>query len=428
MARIARELDLARGGLPRRRLAELESLLGEAGGAGDPQAVERKAHRAKLRVRELFNRELEVLAHAARLGKLGEDLVDRLGVRVNLLDHLVAQGDCGDLAADELGDFQALQIRRIGKHVIASLAGLGHLDVDGDGKLEVREAVLKVFGVGVTRNHVRVVEEHALDLALLGELGSIDVHTHARKGQRVLIRTCNLAFRLGDGRELLLVEVARLHGVAEEGAAFLVPAAEERVEAAHRASGLAGVCIAAAVSTTPRRLDGCCRSCRGKVGRQALDRVLRDAGDFLCPCRRAVLQVVGPLFEADGVLGDVARIVELVVHDDMCHGQDEGQVSAGVDRHPLIGERDGVVQTRVDDHQFGAVLVRLLHGMQLARLDRVGVAAADEHRHLGVRHVGGEVTRADDLGKPSVLRHVASGTVRVDVRAAKCVHETLGVI
>ena len=112
----------------------------------------------------------------------------------------------------------------------------------------------------------------------------------------------------------------------------------------------------------------------------------------------------------------------------MSHGQDKGQVSARVNRHPLIGERDGVVQARVDDHKLGAVLVRLLHGMQLARLDRVGVAAADEHRHLGVRHVGGEVTRADDLGKPSVLRHVASSTVRVDVRAAKCVHETLGVI
>ena len=112
----------------------------------------------------------------------------------------------------------------------------------------------------------------------------------------------------------------------------------------------------------------------------------------------------------------------------MSHGQDEGQVGARVDRHPLIGERDGVVQTRVDDHQLGAVLVRLLHGMQLARLDRVGVAAADEHRHLGVHHVGGEVTRADDLGKPGVFRHVTSGAVRVDVRAAERVHETLGVI
>lgn len=59
----------------------------------------------------------------------------------------------------------------------------------------------------------------------------------------------------------------------------------------------------------------------------------------------------------------------------MSHGQDEGQVSARVDRHPLTANAMELFKLRVDDHQFGAVLVRLLHGMQLARLDRVGVAA-----------------------------------------------------
>ena len=72
--------------------------------------------------------------------------------------------------------------------------------------------------------------------------------------------------------------------------------------------------------------------------------------------------------------------------------------------------------------------MRLLQRFHGIGADGVGVAAADEHGHLGVGHVAGVTARADGLRKAGLLRQVAGGAVRVHVRRAQRVHEALGVV
>ena len=72
--------------------------------------------------------------------------------------------------------------------------------------------------------------------------------------------------------------------------------------------------------------------------------------------------------------------------------------------------------------------MRLLQRGHRAGSDGVGVAAADEHRHLRVGHVRFEVGGADGLREPGLLGEVAGGAVRVYVGAAERVHEALRVV
>ena len=75
-----------------------------------------------------------------------------------------------------------------------------------------------------------------------------------------------------------------------------------------------------------------------------------------------------------------------------------------------------------------AVLVRLLQRGHRAGPDGVGIAAADEHRHLRVGHIRFEVGRPDGLREPGLLGEVAGGAVRIHVGAAERVHEALRVV
>ena len=75
-----------------------------------------------------------------------------------------------------------------------------------------------------------------------------------------------------------------------------------------------------------------------------------------------------------------------------------------------------------------AVFVGALQLCHRAGANGVGVAAADEHRHLGVLHVGRIAGRADGLGEAAFLRQIAGSAVRVHVRRAQRVHEALRVV
>ena len=347
---------------------------------------------------------------------------------MHLVDDLVADGHGRDLAAVELGELEALEVAGVGQDVVARVARLGHLDVDAHRQLQVGQALLQVGRVGIARHHVGVVEEHALHLAFAGKLRGVDVDAHAGQGQRVLGLAGDLRLDLGHGRELGLVHVAGLDRRAEQGAALLVPAAQKAVEAGHGAGGLAGVGVAAAIGAAPAGLDAGGRGALGELHRDALDVDGLQAGDLSCPLGRVLSQGGGPLVEAGCLLGHELLVVQAAVDEHVAHGQHQRQVGARVDGQPLVGEGDGVVQARVDQHDVRAVLVRLLQGVQLARADGVGVAAADEHAGLGVLDVGQVVARADDLREAGVLRHVAGGAVRVHVGAAERLHEALGVI
>ena len=112
----------------------------------------------------------------------------------------------------------------------------------------------------------------------------------------------------------------------------------------------------------------------------------------------------------------------------MRHGQDQRQVGAGLDGHPLVGVQAAVVVARVDHHDMDALGMRVAQLVQRGRADAVGVAAAQEHDHVGVGDVGGEVGGADGLGHAGVLGHVAGHAVGVHVRGAERVHEALGVV
>ena len=135
-----------------------------------------------------------------------------------------------------------------------------------------------------------------------------------------------------------------------------------------------------------------------------------------------------PFVEADAVFGHEVLVVQAVLDEHVGHGQHERQVGAGVDGHPLVGKRDGVVAARVHQHDVGAVLASALQVVHRAGTDGVGVAAPDEHGHLAVRNVACVIARADGLREPAVLRQVARSAVRVHVRAAQRVHEALRVV
>ena len=115
-------------------------------------------------------------------------------------------------------------------------------------------------------------------------------------------------------------------------------------------------------------------------------------------------------------------------HQHVAHGQHERQVGARVDGHPFVGEHAAVVAARVHQHDVRALLVGLLQRDHGAGADGVGVAAADEHGHLGVRHVGRVAARADGLRHAAFLGQVAGGAVRVHVRRPQRVHEALRVV
>ena len=181
LARLARKLDLARRGLPLGNLAVGIGLLGERDRADLPQLIEARAHAAQLRVGQLINGEREVLPHAARLGQLGEDHIGRTRVGVNHLEHLIAQGNDRHASAHELGQLATLQVAALGQHVVGQHRGFRHLHVDDDHQIEVREVLCQLGGVGIAGRHVRVVEEQALDVALLRHLGDVEVSAHGRE-------------------------------------------------------------------------------------------------------------------------------------------------------------------------------------------------------------------------------------------------------
>ena len=103
--------------------------------------------------------------------------VARLGIRMHDVENLVAQRNGRHHAAVERGQLQALEEAALGQHVIGAQGGFRHLNVHDDAQIQGIQALLQIHRVGITRNHIGVVEEHALDSRPLSHAGQ---RTHSR--------------------------------------------------------------------------------------------------------------------------------------------------------------------------------------------------------------------------------------------------------
>ena len=103
------ELELARSRLECGNLV-LELRIGKLHDAFLFHGVDGNADAFELRCGKLLSRKLEILAHAARLGQAVEYLVARLGFRMHAIEHGGAHADEVLLAADPLGQLEALDV------------------------------------------------------------------------------------------------------------------------------------------------------------------------------------------------------------------------------------------------------------------------------------------------------------------------------
>lgn len=132
--------------------------------------------------------------------------------------------------------------------------------------------------------------------------------------------------------------------------------------------------------------------------------------------------VGAPLLEALLVdpLVDKLVVDHILLEEHLGHGEHHGQVSAGADRNPLVGENLGRLGVaRVDDDGLQTVLVGQLHvvGRRAEPGDHRVHAPHDEE--LGVEQVGslearqGVLQAAGDLGEiNSEVQHLAGGVSR----------------
>ena len=87
----------------------------------------------------------------------------------------------------------------------------------------------------------------------------------------------------------------------------------------------------------------------------------------------------------------------------MGHSQNKRKIRSRSNRNPLVCERNGVVQTRVNQHDVGSLFMGFFKRMQRTRPDCVGIAAPDEHGHSGVLYVACVIACSNDLGEPRVF-------------------------
>ena len=158
---------------------------------------------------------------------------------------------------------------------------------------------------------------------------------------------------------------------------------------------------------------------------------MRSAGTsqiFSAQAGRVLLDLGCKLVEAGGVLLHELVVIQVFLDEHVRHAQQKRDVGARRDGNPVVGEDAAVVETRVHDDHAGAGLGgggQALHGRGA---DAVAVAAPDEHDHLRVAEVGGEVGCADGQLVGALLRQVARGRMRVHVGRAERMHEALGVL
>ena len=267
LARLARELHLARWASstspPRRRLNSFSGKRAVPPACLSPSSD--KAHRAAAARRPARPPpKLEVLAHAARLGQLGE----YLGPPASCSDApssitLVAQRHRRHLAAHELGQLQALQVARVGQHVVGehrtSRTSARPRPPSGPACPEsFRPANRRVR---VARRHVRVVEEQALHRTVLRRAWA------ARLTFAPMLRTARAGTRLGAHaasprasappakRSSASTSPADTLGV-NSAPPFSFQQPRERVEQADGARRLARVRVRAAERAAPAGLDG----------------------------------------------------------------------------------------------------------------------------------------------------------------------------
>ena len=310
---------------------------------------------------------------------------------MDALDDGSAQSHIVFLAADELGQLQALQHCALGQHAVRRQSGLAHLHVNSHHKLCLGKRLAPLCRLRIPLHGVGVVEEHALDDAVGAAVQHGQVGAGARERQRVLGVAQTLGGRLGHLGELHRIHVAHLGRRGDERSALLPPAAKKRIHGAHRASRLEGVLIGAAERCPPGRLDSAGRCGGGQRLGDFHDGIGRHIADALGPFRRVLGHLSSELREAHGGLLNERVIVQVARHQHVRDAEQERDISAGPDRHPVSSKDAGVVQARIHDDHPRPALGRSGQALHRGGTDAIAIAAADEHHHFGVGEVHREV-------------------------------------
>ncbi len=151
------------------------------------------------------------------------------------------------------------------------------------------------------------------------------------------------------------VQVEGLRSGKLEPAPGVLPRSDDRGKQGHRAHRHGATL--AALDSVIQADDGRPRS--GVLARQRGDLFGFQAGQLGRAPRGPVPHPLAQRFEALGVARHVVRIVEVLSHDDVHHGQSQRRVAAGIDGEMLIRRGGGAVAPRVDDVELGPLAARL---------------------------------------------------------------------
>ena len=276
-----------------------------------------------------------------------------------------------------------------GQDVVSHMVGC-FVPVEGNGYDELGvDDLFLVFRVGGGAQGIEVIDEECLQFAFFDQVGHDLGDAPARLHGGILTVDAGAvdarpffrleAFGLGQGAEL--------DACRRQKTAVLIKVADEGVDDDIGLSNL-GAGHIMVVQAVVAGIEEGRRSVLGQVTGDLPDLAGGDAANLGCllGCEMAVGRP--ELFEAVAVLAHEGTVINTFAHEGMGQAEIEGQVSAGPDGNPFIGDFGQLAQAGIDDNDFCAPLLgfcQLVHG---GRHNGSAIVAATEEHIARAREVG----------------------------------------